>query len=186
MPYILNMVNGFIQCGCKFKIRLFTKQTKQVPCNKTTFVRRILLYCISTFFNDLKKKIYDLYLNLITQSGLKITYNLIVLTIWSAILNFILWSVVGVSALRWITRYIYNWYLIRSVWRYQRGKQNPYIEEQTTHWPKEKLQKDKQRPTCNYYENECPHSSDIGDLSLVLAILFGLFWFSCSYIQMYL
>ena len=34
------------------------------------------------------------------------------------------------------------------VWRYQRGNQNPYIEEeQTTQWPKEKVQKDKQRST---------------------------------------
>jgi hypothetical protein len=32
------------------------------------------------------------------------------------------------------------------VWRYQRGNQKPYIEEkQTTQWPKEKAQKDKQR-----------------------------------------
>jgi len=32
------------------------------------------------------------------------------------------------------------------VWRYQRGIQNPYIEEeQTTQWPKEKAKKDKQR-----------------------------------------
>ena len=32
--------------------------------------------------------------------------------------------------------------------RYQRGNQNPYIEEeQTTQWPKEKVQKDKQRST---------------------------------------
>jgi hypothetical protein len=39
-----------------------------------------------------------------------------------------------------------NW--IRRVWRYQRGNQNPYIEEeQTTQWPKEKVQKDKQRST---------------------------------------
>jgi hypothetical protein len=30
--------------------------------------------------------------------------------------------------------------------RYQRGNQNPYIEEeQTTQWPKEKVQKDKER-----------------------------------------
>ena len=30
--------------------------------------------------------------------------------------------------------------------RYQRGNQNPYIEEeQKTQWPKEKVQKDKQR-----------------------------------------
>ena len=34
------------------------------------------------------------------------------------------------------------------VLRYQRGNQNPYIEEeQTTQWPKEKVQKDKQRST---------------------------------------
>jgi hypothetical protein len=29
----------------------------------------------------------------------------------------------------------------------KRGNQNPYIEEQTTQWPKEKVQKDKQRST---------------------------------------
>jgi hypothetical protein len=32
--------------------------------------------------------------------------------------------------------------------RYQRGNENPYIEEeQTTQWPKEKAQKDKQGST---------------------------------------
>ena len=37
---------------------------------------------------------------------------------------------------------------VRRVWRYQRGNQNPYIEEeQKTQWPKEKVQKDKQRST---------------------------------------
>ena len=37
---------------------------------------------------------------------------------------------------------------LRRVWRYQRGNQNPYIEEeQTTQWPNEKVQKDKQRST---------------------------------------
>jgi len=31
-----------------------------------------------------------------------------------------------------------------TVWRYQSGNQIPYIEEeQTTQWPKEKVQKDK-------------------------------------------
>jgi len=36
----------------------------------------------------------------------------------------------------------------RRVWRYQRGNQNPYIEEeQTGQWPNEKVQKDKQRST---------------------------------------
>jgi LysM repeat protein len=37
---------------------------------------------------------------------------------------------------------------MRIVWRYQKGNQNPYIkEEQTTQWPKEKVQKDKQWST---------------------------------------
>ena len=32
--------------------------------------------------------------------------------------------------------------------KHQRGNQNPYMEEeQTTHWSKEKVQKDKQRST---------------------------------------
>ena len=31
--------------------------------------------------------------------------------------------------------------------RYQRGNQSPYIKDQTTQWPKEKAQKDKQRST---------------------------------------
>jgi hypothetical protein len=36
----------------------------------------------------------------------------------------------------------------RRVWRYQRDNQNPYIqEEQTTQWPKEKIEMDKQRST---------------------------------------
>ena len=36
----------------------------------------------------------------------------------------------------------------RRVGRYQRGNQNPYIEEeQITQWPKEKVQKYKQRST---------------------------------------
>ena len=42
---------------------------------------------------------------------------------------------------------------LRRVWRYQRGYQNPYIEEeQTTQWPKEKVQKDKQRSTKHTYK----------------------------------
>ena len=40
-------------------------------------------------------------------------------------------------------------------WRYQRGNQNPYIEdEQTTQWPKEKVQKDKQRSTKHTYKTK--------------------------------
>ena len=43
--------------------------------------------------------------------------------------------------------------VLRRVWRYQRGNQNPYIEEeQTTQWPKEKVQNDKQRSTKYTYK----------------------------------
>jgi len=43
-------------------------------------------------------------------------------------------------------KYIYTG--LRRVWRYQRGNQNTYIEEeQTAQWPKEKVQTDKQRST---------------------------------------
>jgi hypothetical protein len=46
-------------------------------------------------------------------------------------------------------------YFSRIVWRYQRGNQNPYIEEeQTTQWPKEKVQKDKQRSTKHTYKTK--------------------------------
>ena len=54
---------------------------------------------------------------------------------------------------------------MRRVWRYQRGNQNPYIEEeQTTQRPKEKGQKDKQRSTTHTYKtkdrvNYCFHDS---------------------------
>ena len=43
----------------------------------------------------------------------------------------------------------------RRVWRYQRGNQNPCIEEeQTTQWQKEKVQKDKQRSTKHTYKTK--------------------------------
>jgi hypothetical protein len=45
--------------------------------------------------------------------------------------------------------------------RYQRGNQNPYIEEeQTTQWPKEKVQKDKQRSTKHTYKTTITVSED--------------------------
>jgi hypothetical protein len=44
---------------------------------------------------------------------------------------------------------------IRRFRRYQRGNQNPYIvEEETTQWPKEKVQKDKHRSTKHTYKTK--------------------------------
>jgi hypothetical protein len=41
------------------------------------------------------------------------------------------------------------------VWGYQKGYQNPYIEEeQTTQWPEEKVQKDKKRSTKHTYKTK--------------------------------
>ena len=42
---------------------------------------------------------------------------------------------------------------VKIVWRYQRGNQKPHNEEeQTTQWPNEKVQKDKQRSTKHTYK----------------------------------
>jgi hypothetical protein len=55
---------------------------------------------------------------------------------------------IGSNTLKYIGQII-----IRRLWRYQRGNQNLYIEEeQTTQWPKEKVQKDKQRLTKHTYK----------------------------------
>ena len=46
-------------------------------------------------------------------------------------------------------------YFTKRVWRYQSGNQNSYIEEeQTTHWSKENVQKDKQRSTKHTYKTK--------------------------------
>jgi hypothetical protein len=37
---------------------------------------------------------------------------------------------------------------------YQKGNQNPYVEEQTIQWPKEKVQKDKQRSIKHTYKTK--------------------------------
>jgi hypothetical protein len=48
-----------------------------------------------------------------------------------------------------------NYSVTRRVWRYQRDNQNPYIEEeQTTQWPKKKVQNDKQRSTKHTYKTK--------------------------------
>ena len=50
---------------------------------------------------------------------------------------------------------IWNWLCYGRVWRYQRGNQNRYIEEeQTTQWQKEKVQKNKQRLTKHAYKTK--------------------------------
>ena len=55
-----------------------------------------------------------------------------------------------------LVKLIHGWRLLmplqtfltqRRVWRYQKGNPNLYIEEQTTQWSKEKVQKAKQRST---------------------------------------
>jgi hypothetical protein len=47
-----------------------------------------------------------------------------------------------------ISKYNACTYILRRIWRYQRDNQNPYIEEeQTTQWPIENVQKDKERST---------------------------------------
>jgi hypothetical protein len=56
------------------------------------------------------------------------------------------------------SRYAVN-LVVSVVWRvlrYQRGNQNPYIEEQITQWPREKVQKDKKQSTQHTYKTKDP------------------------------
>jgi hypothetical protein len=52
-------------------------------------------------------------------------------------------------------KYLFNEFCSRRVCGYQRGNQNLYIEvEQTTQWPKEKEQKNKQWSTKHTYKTK--------------------------------
>jgi hypothetical protein len=59
------------------------------------------------------------------------------------------------SLLFTVYMYKYSRIVLRRTWRYQRVNQNPSIEEgQTTQWPKEKIQKDKQLSTRHTYKTK--------------------------------
>ena len=67
-------------------------------------------------------------------------------------------------------------YQLRRVWRYQRGNQNLYIEEeQTMQWPKEKVQKDKQRFTKHTHKMNIGHTkifSSVREVDKMCELLF--------------
>jgi hypothetical protein len=58
-----------------------------------------------------------------------------------------------ISIMYWVQDYHFA-FCARRVWRYHWGNQNPFIEEQTIQWPKEKVQKDKQRSTKHTYKTK--------------------------------
>jgi hypothetical protein len=82
---------------------------------------------------------------------------------------------------------------IRWVWWYQRGNQNPYIEEeQTTQWPKEKGQKDKQRSTKHTYKTKDRVTRTLlktgGDLRCsgrVIKHFFIILWYYLHHVESY-
>jgi hypothetical protein len=58
----------------------------------------------------------------------------------------------GIGMINWVIHVTVTYipvviHCVRRVWRYQRGNTNLLFEEQTTQWPTEKWQKDKQRST---------------------------------------
>ena len=68
----------------------------------------------------------------------------IVILAWMSNISSFQW----LAASQWVSLGTSFYFIIRWVWRYERGNQSPYIEEgQTTQWPKEKVQKNKQRST---------------------------------------
>jgi hypothetical protein len=66
------------------------------------------------------------------------------------------WEYCYLFELWWRIFFIWSQFFwrMRSVWKYQRGNQIPYTEEQTTQWPKEKVQKDKQWSTKHTHKTE--------------------------------
>ena len=91
------------------------------------------------------------YIAMVQLTSLSLFGECVLCNIFSwviAQLLFIIWIIVTTSC---------SWgRLLRRVWRYQRGNQNPYIEDvQTTQWPKEKVQKDKQRSTKYTHKTNC-------------------------------
>ena len=101
--------------------------------NKQTFT-----IGVSTVLQD--GEIRSCSINTAIETGLKASLLLAFLRFFAASANYfyILWQ---------CTYIMFILQCPRRAWRYQRGNQNPYIEEQTTQWPKEKVQKDKQRST---------------------------------------
>ena len=49
---------------------------------------------------------------------------------------------------------LFNYPLAKKSLKIPKGNHNPYIEEQTTQWPKEKVQKNKQRYTKHTYKTK--------------------------------
>ena len=65
---------------------------------------------------------------------------------------------------------------VRKIWRYQRGNQNLYIEEeQTTQWPKEKVQKGKQRSIKHIHKTK----DRVTRTPLKTGCIFNLAWSKC-------
>jgi hypothetical protein len=96
-------------------------------------------------------KIYHLWLRVectlfvIYKAGREPTpYNML-LNLHMSLYNIILWPIKSSQFDNWFVNNRDFQVSNRRVWRYQRVNQNLYIEEQTTQWPKEKVQKDKQR-----------------------------------------
>ena len=87
---------------------------------------------------------------LIYLNFLFVYFNTNSLKLWTThiVLNIVLDPITG-DVMNIVT--LSNW----RVWRYQRGNQNPYIEEeQTTQWSKEKVQQDKQRSIKHTYKTK--------------------------------
>jgi hypothetical protein len=100
----------------------------------------ILIECLAIFFYEILTQIFDFQSNMYNETCLNRT---------SLGPTFVFGMDRCLVYTGWMNKdFLYCTFILRRVWRYQRGNQNPYIEnEQTTQWPKEKVQKDKERFT---------------------------------------
>jgi hypothetical protein len=148
--------------------------------HEETHICRVIIMVFNATFNNIAVTSWLSVLLVYTMwhRTLKYTNNNWLSQITSKIENFS----ITFYGLWWTGQIIYSYYtsVLRRVWRYQRGNQNPYIEEeQTTQWPKEKVQKDKQRSTKHTYKTKdrvtrTPLKTGLLKLSFVLLILVEL------------
>jgi hypothetical protein len=134
-----------------------------VSKNKTTINQKLGQYFPDDNNATDKASIFDCMAECFTQGDYFIYYVslLIIVVIWIrfhessmriVIYIIVMWIPFNKTSVRIIKSIIVLWTLFhetsvgmvmsRRVWRYQRGNQNPYIEEeQTIQWPKGKVQK---------------------------------------------
>ena len=134
----------FIRLNCYFEMK------KNVVSFLVSLLQWISCMLVSIYFTSVFT-IFILDLELFRPCGIVCFF--ILCFSYGCFESWALFIIKIIANVKWRT--VNNQCFFWRVWRYQSGNQNPYIaEEQTTQWPKEKLQKDKQRSTKHTHKSK--------------------------------